>query len=255
MPSVIRGVVLVLSACGPLIGQSERPAHRFEVASVKLTADLRTMPDISTSGARFDARAKSVYPLICYAYNLRSYQVPSTPALMTMENIRYDIAAKTEGPAVPAADEFRLMLQSLLIDRFQLRTHRETHEMAVYALTIGKNGVKLRASPPDANPGRHYATSGHNYVVTIHKATMTDVLDAIENSLIDRPVLDRTGLEGTYDIEMTYSPNLPSRRFATPDSDDITIFTAVEKLGLMLVPQKATVEVLVVDHVEKPSDN
>jgi uncharacterized protein (TIGR03435 family) len=254
MPLVIRRVVFTLFACGPLLGQST-PAHRFEVASVKLTADLRTRPDISTSGLRFEARAKSVYPLIIYAYNLRSYQVPSTPALLTMENIRYDIAAKAEGAAVPAADEFRLMLQSLLIDRFQLRTHREMREMAVYALTIGKNGAKLRASPPDSSPERHYAASGHNWVVTMHKATMTDVLDAIEMSLIDRPVLDRTGLAGTYDIEMTYAPDVRSRRFTDPDPDDIAIFTAVEKLGLMLVPQKATVEVLVVDHVAKPSDN
>lgn len=89
----------------------------------------------------------------------------------------------------------------------------------------------------------------------MQKATMADVLDAIENGLIDRPVVDETGLRGTYDIEMTYTPNLPSRRNAEPDPEDVSVFAAVEKLGLMLAPRKAAVDVLVVDHVEKPSDN
>lgn len=251
----IRAGLAVFPGLFLLFGQSGPPARRFEVASVKLTADLRTKPDISTSGLRFDARAKSVYPLILYAYNLRSYQVPSTPALLTMENIRYDIAAKADDAKTPTPDEFRVMLQSLLIDRFQLRTHRETREMAVYALVAGKNGPKLHESAPDASPGHHYGASGHNWVTTMHKATIADVLDAIENSLIDRPVVDQTGLTGTYDIEMTYAPNLPSRRNAEPDPEDIGIFAAVEKLGLMLAPRKVTVDVMVVDHVEKPSEN
>jgi len=108
---------------------------------------------------------------------------------------------------------------------------------------------------PGAIPGRYYSASGHNWVTTMQKATMADVLDAIENGLIDRPVVDETGLRGTYDIEMTYTPNLPSRRNAEPDPEDVSVFAAVEKLGLMLAPRKAAVDVLVVDHVEKPSDN
>jgi uncharacterized protein (TIGR03435 family) len=252
---VIRGAGLLFWAPWLLLGQSEPPVRHFEVASVKLHVDPTTRPDISTSGLRFDARAKSVLPLILYAYNLRTYQVPSTPALIALENTRYDIAAKAEDTAVPATDEFRLMLRSLLADRFQLRAHHEMREMPVYALVVGKNAPKLRESAPDASPGEHYAASGHNYVVTMTKATMANVLDAIENSLLDRPVLDRTGLAGTYDIQMTYAPDIPSRRNAEPDPEDIGIFTAVEKLGLMLVPQKATVELLVVDRVEKPSGN
>jgi uncharacterized protein (TIGR03435 family) len=84
---------------------------------------------------------------------------------------------------------------------------------------------------------------------------MDDVVRAIENSIVDRPVLDRTGLTGTYAIRLVYTPNIPPNRKA-PELDDISIFTAVqEQLGLRLEPQKAMVEVLVVDHAEKPSDN
>jgi uncharacterized protein (TIGR03435 family) len=255
MLTVIRAAALVSLAFWPLLAQPGPPARYFEVASVKLHVDPKTRPDISTSGSRFDAQAKSVLPLILYAYNLRTYQVPPTPALLTLENIRYDIAAKAEDTAVPTTDEFRLMLQSLLADRFQLRAHRETQEMPVYALMVGKNGPKLQASAPDASPGEHYAASGHNYLVTMPKATMANVLNAIENSLLDRPVMDRTGLEGTYDVKMTYAPDVRSRRGAEPDPEDISIFTAVERLGLMLVPQKAAVELFLVDRVEKPSEN
>lgn len=255
MRRVIGGASLTFLALRSLMAQSAPPARSFEVASVKLQLDPKTRPEISTSGPRFDARAKSVYTLILYAYNLRSYQAPSTPPLLALENIRYDITAKAEDTTVPTTDEFRLMLQSLLADRFKLRVHREMREMAVYALVAGKNGPKLQASAADASAGVHYAASGHNYVVTMPKATMASVLDAIENSLLDRPVVDRTGLAGTYDIQMTYAPDIKSRRNAEPDSEDVSIFTAVEKLGLMLVPQKATVEVFLVDHVEKPSVN
>jgi uncharacterized protein (TIGR03435 family) len=87
------------------------------------------------------------------------------------------------------------------------------------------------------------------------KATMENVLDAIENSLIDRPVVDRTGLDGAYDIEMIYAPETPAKRRSEPDPEDVSIFTAVEKLGLTLIPQKASVEVLIVDRVEKPPEN
>lgn len=255
MPAVVRSAVFIFLAFGPLLAQSGPPIRQFEVASVKLDEDRRVRPDISTSGARFDAQAKWVYPLILYAYNLRMHQVPTTPALLAMENIRYDIAARADDTTVPTTDEFRLMVRSLLADQFQLRAHRETREMPVYALMVAKNGPRLHESAPAASPGEHYAASGHNYVITTHRATMASVLDAIENSLLDRPVLDKTGLEGTYDIQMIFAPDIKSRRNAEPDPDDVSIFTAVEKLGLMLVPQKATVEVLIVDHVERPSEN
>lgn len=126
----------------------------------------------------------------------------------------------------------------------------------MYALVVGKNGPKFKQSAPNASPDAHYAASGRNYELTIPKATMGDVVRAIENSPVDRPVLDRTGLTGTYAIKMTYTPNLKSNRETEPDLNDIGIFTAVEvHLGLKLEAQKAMLQVLVVDHVEKPSEN
>ncbi len=115
------------------------------------------------------------------------------------------------------------MLQVLLADRFKLKVHREPCEMPVYALVVGKNGPKFKESAPEAVPDIHYGASGRNYEVTMPKAAIDDVLTAIENSLIDRPVLNQTGLKGTYVIKMTYTPNTPPNRRSEPDPEDISI--------------------------------
>ena len=148
------------------------------------------------------------------------------------------------------------MLQTLLGDRFKLTFHREQREMPVYALAVAKNGPKFKESAPDADPIQHHSMNGRNNVITMPKATMDDVTAAIANAFLDRPVVDRTGLTGTYDIKLTYTPETRANREAGPDPTDISVFTAVQsQLGLKLEAQKAMVEILVVDHVEKPSGN
>jgi uncharacterized protein (TIGR03435 family) len=254
MTRAIGGAGLIVWMLSGLFGQSS-PVRAFEVASVKLHETPRTMPGITTSGPRLNADAANLMRLIMYAYNLRSYQVSGAPPHPALGDARYDIVAKAEGDSAPTKDEFRQMLQVLLADRFKLKVHRETREIPVYELVVGKNGPKFKESAPDASPVAHYAASDRNYRVTIPKATMDDVLTAIENSLLDRPVLDKTGLTGTYDIKMTYLPDIKAYR-ETPDLSDISIFTAVEQqLGLKLEAQKAMVEILIVDRVEEPSAN
>jgi uncharacterized protein (TIGR03435 family) len=255
MIRAIGGASLIVWMSSGVFGQSAPSIRAFEVASVKPHDASMTLPGISTSGPRLNADAANLMRLITYAYNLRSYQVSGAPPHLALGDARYDIVAKAEGDSAPTKDEFRQMLQQLLADRFKLKVHRETREMPVYELVVGKNGPKFKESAPGASPGAHYAASGRNYQVTIPKATMDDVLNAIENSLLDRPVLDKTGLTGTYDIRMTYAPDIKANR-ETPDLSDISIFTAVEQqLGLKLVAQKAMVEILVVDRVEDPSEN
>jgi uncharacterized protein (TIGR03435 family) len=230
-------------------------ASPFDVASVKAHQGPGRI-GISTSGPRLNAEAANLVVLIMYAYDLKHYQVARTPPLLALGDNFYDIAAKAEADAAPSRDEFRGMLQLLLAERFKLRVHRETREIPVYALAVGKNGPKFKPSAPDASPDPHYAASGRSYELTIAKATMDDVVRVIENSPVDRPVLDKTGLTGTYAVKMIYTPNLKTNRDSEPDPNDISIFSAVEVyLGLKLEPQKAMVEVLVVDHVEKPSEN
>jgi uncharacterized protein (TIGR03435 family) len=238
-----------------LLAQSAPSIRPFEVTSVKLHQGPGRI-GINTSGPRLNAEPANLVNLIAYAYNLKYYQVVHTPPLAALADNFYDIVAKAEGDVAPTKDEFRGMVQLLLADRFKLRVHRETREIPVYVLLVGKNGPKFKPSAPDASADTHYAASGRNWETTIPKATMDDVLKAIENSILDRPVLDQTGLKGTYDVRMAYTPNIPSNRGTEPAPDDISVFTAVEvQLGLKLEAQKAMVEVLVVDRVEKPSEN
>jgi uncharacterized protein (TIGR03435 family) len=174
-----------------------------------------------------------------------------------MGDLFYDVAAKADGDIPPTTDEFREMMQSLLAERFQLKTHRERQDVNVYELVVGKNGPKLKASAPDAVSATNFHANGRNWEASLPKATMGDLIQLLDgNGYLGRPALDKTGLTGTYNIQLTYTPDIPPNRRGEPDSNDISIFTAVQdQLGLKLSPQKAQMEVLVVDRVAKPFGN
>jgi uncharacterized protein (TIGR03435 family) len=230
---------------------------RFEVASVKEHPDPAHVIGITTSGLRLEAQAEMVRGLIMWAYDLKNYQVISPPAVLSgIGDTMYDIAAKAEGETPPTKAVFRQMLQGLLADRFKLQVHWENRERPVYELVVGKSGPKLKQSAPDATPGGRLQVNGRNYEVTRTKATISDVVDAISNAFLDRPVVDKTGLEGTYDIKLVYTPSTRANAGGEPGPDDISVFTAVQdQLGLKLEARTASVRTMVVDRVERPSGN
>jgi uncharacterized protein (TIGR03435 family) len=194
--------------------------------------------------------------LILYAYNLRAYQIAHTQTLVSLDDDRYDISARAGGDVAPGTEEFRRMLQALLNDRFGMRLHVEKHAMPVYALVVGKKGPKFKLSVSDGDPVEQYTAEGRDYKVTMVNVTVSSVLTAIENSRIDRPVLDETGLAGAYDIKMHYTPNIKSNRGSEADPDTVDIFSALEiQLGLKLVSKQASVEMFMLDHIEKPQPN
>jgi uncharacterized protein (TIGR03435 family) len=251
---VFWGMSFIFFSLSGAVCQSSPTVRGFEVASIRLRQSPAHNIGISTSGLRLNAEAESVLGLIMYAYGLRKNQV-SMPSLPWLEGASFDIAARAEGDGVPTNGEFRQMLQRLLAERFQLRIHREMREMPVYALVVGKSGPKFKESAPDVDGKGRINVNGRNCQVTLPKATMEDLIDEVANSLPGRPVVDRTGLTGTYGIQFTYTMNSRANR-ETPDLGDITIFSAVEnQLGLRLVAQKELIEVLVVDDVQKPSEN
>ena len=245
--------LIVLMTSG-VFGQSAPPPRAFEVASVKPhQGPLSRIFDFSSSGPRVTLQAYPPIGLIMEAYNLKNYQVTFAASVPQPDYTYYDIVAKAEGNGAPTRNEFRQMLQTLLAERFNLKVHREMKEMPVYALVVGKNGPKFKESAPDATFVSNHGVNGRNQNMTLSKATMESVADDIRNFL-DRPVVDKTWLTGTYDVKMEATPGFTINN--DPDLRDISIFTAVqEQLGLRLEAQKAMVEVLVVDHVEKPSEN
>jgi uncharacterized protein (TIGR03435 family) len=258
MTRFLLGVLLVFVAA---FGQSAlQPA--FEVASVKLVEGLRgRMYDFSSSGPRVRYIAYATTQLIMEAYDVKNYQVTFAPTVEAPAGgeygrALYDVEAKAEGDRVRSRNEFRPMLQMLLTDRFKLKLHHASKEMPVYALVVGKDGPKFKLSPREAVESAHVGVNGRNQNLTASRKSMDELATMIPNAFsVDRPVVNRTGLPGTYDFKIEATPEFRMTT-ADPDLKNISIFAAVQQqLGLKLEPQKAIIEVLVIDHVEKPSAN
>ena len=161
-----------------------------------------------------------------------------------------------------AAERYRenaLMMQSLLADRFQLKAHFETREMPVYQLVLAKGGSKLKEAP---DPTKHQFGMGSSSFRG--SATIHDLIDVLECAadIGGRAVIDKTGLTGIYDFSLKWTPLQPaaasggeSGTAPLSDVEGASLFTAIEELGLKLVPTKEPGQVLVIDHIERPSEN
>jgi uncharacterized protein (TIGR03435 family) len=234
-------------------------APAFEVASVKVhDGDLQILFNFSSSGARATWRAFPLAGLIEEAYGIEPYQLSFAPAVQRPDGqLMYDVFAKAEGDQPHARPEFRKMLQALLADRFKLAVHRETKEMPVYALVVGKGGPKFKESAPDAEDvGRiNIDSRTQNQTLVATKCTMESLADDLMSFLgVEKPVVDRTGLTGFYNIKLQATPKW--KMDADPELGDLSASAAVqEQLGLKLESAKAPVEILVVDHWEKPTAN
>lgn len=231
MKSAIWLVLLAAAAA-----QSERPV--FEVASVKVSkptnGPLRvTAPD---EPAGINYTNVTLQNCMRRAYGLKAYQISGGPDWVNPE--RYMINAKA-ALAVPH-QQLMLMLQALLADRFKLVVHRAVKEIPVYELTVAKNGLKIKAVKEDDLGTQIDSNAQHP--LTAHAVSMEMLAGALR---VDRPVFDATGLTGLYDITLDYARE-----------DEFAIFAALqEQLGLKLEQGKRPVEVLVIDRVEKPSEN
>jgi uncharacterized protein (TIGR03435 family) len=180
--------------------------------------------------------------LIEEAFSVRAWQV-SGPSWLSLD--KYDLTATM--PADTTKATARLMLRTMLAERFGLKFHREQKDFPVYALVTGKSGPKLDAVPDPGHwdqkmaPGRFTATA-----IPIEK--FADWL----TSIADRPVVDMTGVAGVYKLDLEWTPDYQDQ----PRRWDAGIFDAVKKLGLKLEPRNAPIEFLVIDHVEhSPTPN
>jgi len=225
-------------------------AQSFEVASIRLHTDQVRMVGLTTSGPRVTISAFSVSNLVEYAYDLKMYQVVGGPDWATSD--RYDIVAKAEGDGPVTPHDAHIMMQALLADRFQAKVHREMRELPVFALVVAKNGPKLKENnDPEAKYSMSMSSPKQDVATTTTKGTMEQLAGQLSANT-RRPVLDKTGLTGTYDYKLEWLPD----NAATADSNLPSIYTAVEEqLGLKLESTKAPIEVVVIDRVERPSAN
>ena len=270
--------VLLCATPGALCAQ---PAPMsFEVASIKASApDTRGMFIQFQPGGGLRVTNLTVKQVLAYGYDVRDFQISGGPAWINSD--RYDIQARPEHTATTAApDDYRQMtdeqrktldqqmrerVRTLLADRFELAVHHDTKEAPVYVLMVAKGGPKLKENtePRGGRQGMGMRPGGQ---LTATAAPLPMLANLLSN-LMGRPVLDKTGLTAKYDFELHWTPDSgkslvpPGAPAAAveaqaPDPNGPTIFTALqEQLGLRLESQKGPVDMIVIDRVEKPSEN
>ncbi len=235
----------------------------FDVATIMPSNPETRGKGFRVNGRQFSTLNTSVSDLITFAYGLHARQITGGPAWLEAE--KYDLLAKPEGDGQPNDKQWKTMLQKLLADRFKLTFHREKKDLSVYAIVVGKTGPKLTRSEGDPNglPGLFFRGLG---VLPAQNATMADFAGVMQAAVLDRPVVDQTGLPGRYDFMLKWTPDESqfggrgAGMTAPPPADGAEappdLFTAIQQqLGLKLESTRAPVEVLVIDRVEKPTEN
>jgi uncharacterized protein (TIGR03435 family) len=256
---------------------------RFEVASIKPNRSDDGRISISSQNGTFRATGVTLGVLLRNAYRVQEFQIANGPRWIDAD--RFDIIAKEpdggerSGPRGPGPTRQQLMLRGLLAERFNLAVHNETRQLPVFALVLarrdGRLGPQLRpsavdcATPPAAAPGvlPSCSTSVAPGAIAARSRTIAQLADALSTltntgSSLDRPIIDRSGLTGNFDVDLQFTPErIPGAGPGGPpqgappiDPDGASIFTAIqEQLGLKLDPQRGPVEVLVIDRVERPT--
>jgi len=231
----------------------------FEVATIKPSKPGEGL-SILVRGREFTTTNTSLMDLITFSYDVQQKQV-SGPKWISSD--KFDVAGQPDVPGVPDTRQLRTMIEKLLADRFQLKFHRETQDMSAYLLTTAKNGPKLEKSQGDPNglPGLGFRQLG---VLSVMNATMGDFAEFMQHIVLDRPVVDQTGLQGRWNFTLKWTPDesqfggMGAKMPPPSDAADAPppLFTAIqEQIGLKLDAGKAPIPVLVIDHVEQPSAN
>lgn len=247
----------------------------FEVATIKPNdSGATSMQGLNFRGRSFTTRASSLQDLISFSYSVQSKQIVNGPTWINSD--RYDISAVPDAEGVPNPHQTQVMIRKLIADRFQLKFHHEQREMNAYVLTVAKSGEKLKPTQIPGNlPGLGFrpGTGGLDFLA--RNATITDVTGILQVLVLDRPVVDRTGLQGHYDIDCTFTPddsqfsghppvpprseanaNAPGNAAADAAPSAPSLYDAFEQqLGLKLSAEKTSVDVIVIDSVTKPTPN
>jgi len=247
---VVRYVALVLILVGIAAAVHGQPAAgpRFEVASVKTSTADPGSAGMNTGNGRLTAINVTLKRCIMGAYGVGPNQIFGGPDWLDSD--RFEIAAKAEQPV---GDRILMtMLQTLLAERFRLALHRETKPIQAYVLEVTKNATKL-----EKGDGGGATTSNGRGNIVATNAPMDRFAEILSRQM-DLPVVNHTGLEGVFNLRLQWTPE--SVRAAKPPDGALiegpSVFTAIqEQLGLRLRAQKVPIEVLVIDHAEKPADN
>ena len=276
-------LALCLAGTAAIAVPAQEKDATFEVASIKLNKSGDGNGNMRGVGSdRVVATNMPVRPMITFAYQVAGYQLIGGPGWLTTD--RYDINAKMEAPPttvspfIPGSttpNAMQLALRHLLEDRFKLRMHRETRELDIYALVMARPGggpgpglkpttqdcskavePQRPGAPPPGAPGQPFCgISGSPGRVRFGGLPASSFATALSGPA-GRMVVDRTGMTGSWDFELTFAPENRGPDAPPADPNMPSFFTAIqEQLGLKLEPTKGPVEVLVVDSVERPVED
>ncbi len=235
----------------------------FDVATIKPNDKGATsMQRLTINGRNFVTVASSLTDLIGFAYKLQTKQILGAPDWSDRD--RYDINATLDTEGAPTDKQLRSAIRKLLEDRFKLAVHQDKKELPAFVLTVAKTGPKL--TPTEVTgplPGLGLVPGPTGVTLVVRNGLIAEFDELLQSMVLDRPVVDQTGIPGKFDISVTFTPD-DSQFYGHPPpikkADDVeaapSLFEAIQqKLGLKLEAQKAPVPVIVLDHVEKPSAN
>jgi uncharacterized protein (TIGR03435 family) len=284
----ILGICLTVLACCVAYAQPKNGSPTFEVASVKpappSTPAIRNHVNTGGPGTpnpgRVDWWSVSMLGFLMEAFDVKPNQISGPDWLVST---KFDVTATV--PKGATKEQYRLMLQNLLAERFKAKTHFEKKESTVYSLVVAKNGLKMKKSveepaaneetgsatpPPPAKAEKDpdgfpvYPNTRGVYNVTAngrtrmrgHQVTMERLIATLTNHL-GYPIKDETQLEGKYDFVLTYSPaGTPDGSTGTVSDPDPDLIGALQQIGLKLEQKKGMIDILVIDHLEKvPTEN
>ncbi len=256
------------------VGMVEAQKPGFEAASIKPNMSGQDGGSVGPQGNRFVGTNVPLKTLIHFAFAspgraLLDAQIIGAPDWASTD--RFDIQAKVEGdaPAVPV-QQMRLMVQGLLEDRFQLKTHRESRVLPVYDLVLSNRGPKLSADQSPPGPSFIQFSSSGQQLAPLPRGAMRIVTGASGSTLSgnaisvsglltllqgrsDRIILDKTEFTGLFDVHLEFSE--PAVNSQAGESSFPSLFTAIQDVGMKLESAKAPVEVVVVDSAHRPSGN
>ncbi len=271
-------------ASAQTVREQTEPLPSFEVVSIRLNQSQEPgrILDMRDPG-RIALINVAIKGLLTLVFAIDDYQLSGAPSWLS--SVKYDINAKVDDgtaeqlrklPRDQRMQRIDLMIQSLLIDRFRLKYHHETRQVPAYLLVIAKNGPKIhQAKSGDTYPhGLHFPDGSGAGIMRVDgneltgQAVTIGILVARLKSALERPVEDKTGLTGNYDFDLKWTPQLSAGLMGSPpenaepttvdsgESQEPPLSVALkEQLGLRLVPTKTQVDTIVIDHIEKPSEN
>jgi uncharacterized protein (TIGR03435 family) len=234
----------------------------FEVATIKPSKPDDQRKAFVVYGNQFHIINQPLTQIISFAFDVQEKQVIGLADWAGTD--RFDIDGKPDGEGAPNGKQWKIMIQKLLADRFKLTFHKDKKELSVYVLSVSKTGEKMTKddSAPNGLPGLFF--QGGLGKLNVRNALMTDFTGLMQSAVLDRPVLDQTGLTGRWDFTLNWTPDesqFKGMGVTVPpptDSADAppNLYTAIqEQIGLKLDATKAPADVMVIDHVEKPSAN